>query len=149
MIDKERVAQELVRIFPDMNEQRLLKDFTGKRKFLWVRKKLSPEQKQAVHDIGDPGLLFGPREMRLYPNGKLAAHILGGAGFGREGVSAAEVIGVAGVEKTFDDILRDPANGGKALTLSLDLTIQDVSRLHFRGGSSERSARRWPKSVPA
>ncbi|QTN35926.1 peptidoglycan D,D-transpeptidase FtsI family protein [Cognatishimia activa] len=134
MIDKERVAQELVRIFPDMNEQRLLKDFTGKRKFLWVRKKLSPEQKQAVHDIGDPGLLFGPREMRLYPNGKLAAHILGGAGFGREGVSAAEVIGVAGVEKTFDDILRDPANGGKALTLSLDLTIQAAMERVLFGG---------------
>ncbi|MEJ5217429.1 penicillin-binding protein 2 [Cognatishimia sp. D5M38] len=134
MIDKERVAQELERIFPDMNEQRLLKDFTGKRKFLWVRKKLSPEQKQAVHDIGDPGLLFGPREMRLYPNGKLAAHILGGAGFGREGVSAAEVIGVAGVEKTFDDILRDPANGGKALTLSLDLTIQAAMERVLYGG---------------
>lgn len=134
MIDKERVAQELVRIFPDLNEQRLLKDFTGKRKFLWVRKTLSPEQMQAVHDIGDPGLMFGPREMRLYPNGKLAAHVLGGASFGREGVNAAEVIGVAGVERTFDDVLRDPANGGKALTLSVDLTIQAAMERVLYGG---------------
>ncbi len=134
MIDKERVAKELVSIFPDLNEQRLLKDFTGKRKFLWVRKKLSPEQKQLVHDIGDPGLMFGPREMRLYPNGKLAAHVLGGAGFGREGVNAAEVIGVAGVEKTFDEALRDPANGGKALTLSLDLTVQSATERVLYGG---------------
>ena len=44
--------------------------------------------------------------MRLYPNGKLAAHVLGGASFGREGVHSAEVIGVAGVEKTFDERLR-------------------------------------------
>lgn len=134
MIDKERVAKELVSIFPDLKEQRLLKDFTGKRKFLWVRKKLSPEQKQLVHDIGDPGLLFGPREMRLYPNGKLAAHILGGAGFGREGVNAAEVIGVAGVEKTFDEALRDPANGDKALTLSIDLTVQAAIERVLYGG---------------
>lgn len=134
MIDKERVADQLVEIFPDMNKQRLMKDFTGKRKFLWVRKKLSPEQKQLVHDIGDPGLHFGPREMRLYPNGNLAAHVLGGAGFGREGVSAAEVIGVAGVEKSFDDALRDPANGGKALTLSLDLTIQAATERVLYGG---------------
>ena len=69
------------------------------RKFLWVKKKISPEQLQAVHDIGDPGLMFGPREMRLYPNGALAAHVLGGASFGREGVHSAEVIGTAGVEK--------------------------------------------------
>ncbi len=60
----------------------LLARFTDGRKFLWVRRKLSPEQMQAVHDIGDPGLLFGPREMRLYPNGRLAAHVLGGASFG-------------------------------------------------------------------
>jgi cell division protein FtsI (penicillin-binding protein 3) len=141
MIDKERVAKELVKIFPDLNETRLLKDFTGKRKFLWVRKKLSPEQKQLVHDIGDPGLLFGPREMRLYPNGKLAAHVLGGAGFGREGVSAAEVIGVAGVEKTFDDVLRDPANGGKALTLSLDLTVQAAAERVLYGGMKLMNAK--------
>ena len=134
MIDKERVAKELVAIFPDLKEERLTKDFTGKRKFLWIKKKISPEQKQAVHDIGDPGLLFGPREMRLYPNGKLAAHVLGGASFGKEDVRAAEVIGVAGVEKHFDDALRDPANGGKALTLSIDLTVQAAAERVLYGG---------------
>ena len=37
---------------------------------------------------------------------------------------SAEVIGVAGIEKAFDDCLRDPANGGEPLQLSLDLTVQ-------------------------
>lgn len=141
MIDKERVAKELVAIFPDLKEDRLIKDFTGKRKFLWVKKKISPEQKQAVHDIGDPGLLFGPREMRLYPNGKLAAHVLGGASFGKEDVRAAELIGVAGVEKHFDDALRDPANGGKALTLSLDLTVQAAAERVLYGGMKLMNAK--------
>ncbi|MEY8837839.1 penicillin-binding protein 2, partial [Cribrihabitans sp. XS_ASV171] len=109
-------------------------DFTGKRKFLWIKRRISPEQKQAVHDIGDPGLLFGPREMRLYPNGTLAAHILGGAGFGKQGVNAAEVKGVAGVEKQFDGYLSDPANGAKPLQLSIDLTVQTaVERVLFGG----------------
>lgn len=124
MIDPERAARELVRIMPELDHDRLLEDFTGKRKFLWIRKMISPEQMQEVHDIGEPGLLFGPREMRLYPNGNLASHILGGAGFGQEGVSSAEVIGVAGVEKAFDGWLRDPANDGAPLTLSIDLTAQ-------------------------
>lgn len=134
MIDKERVAKELVEIFPDLDHERLIKDFTGTRKFLWIKKKISPEQMQLVHDIGDPGLLFGPREMRLYPNGKLAAHVLGGASFGREGVHSAEVIGTAGVEKAFDDYLRDPAKGGAPLELSLDLTIQSVAEEILYGG---------------
>jgi len=134
MIDKAGAARQLAAIFPDLEEEKLLAQFTGSRKFIWIRKKISPEQMQAVHDIGDPGLLFGPREMRLYPNGKLAAHVLGGASFGREGVSSAEVIGVAGVEKAFDNYLRDPAEDGKPLQLSIDLTVQAATREVLYGG---------------
>ena len=134
MVDPERTAAALAEIFPDLDEARLLKDFTGTRKFVWIKRKISPEQMQAVHDIGEPGVLFGPRDMRLYPNGHLAAHILGGASFGKEGVNAAEVIGVAGVEKYFDDYLRDPANGRKPLALSLDLTVQAAAERVLAGG---------------
>ncbi|WP_333712879.1 peptidoglycan D,D-transpeptidase FtsI family protein [Yoonia sp.] len=141
MIDPVRVARELATIFPEMDEADLLKDFTGDRRFLWIRRQLSPEQMQAVHDIGSPGLLFGPREMRLYPNGPVAAHILGGARYGREGVSSAEVIGVAGVERHFDSFLRDPANEGAPLQLSLDLTIQAVTEQVLAGGMSIMNAK--------
>jgi cell division protein FtsI (penicillin-binding protein 3) len=141
LVDPVGASERLAEIFPDLDKDRLIKDFTGKRKFVWIKKKISPEQKQAVHDIGDPGLLFGPREMRLYPNGKLAAHVLGGASFGKEGVSAAEVIGVAGVEKQFDGYLRDPAHGGKPLTLSLDLTIQAAAEQVLYGGMKIMNAK--------
>ncbi|PKP75350.1 MAG: cell division protein FtsI [Alphaproteobacteria bacterium HGW-Alphaproteobacteria-6] len=134
MVDPLRAARELAAIFPDLDAERLKADFTGKRKFLWVKRKISPEQMQRVHEIGDPGLMFGPREMRLYPNGTLAAHVLGGAGFGREGVGSAEVIGTAGVEKAFDDYLRDPANGGAPLRLTLDLTVQAAVEEVLGGG---------------
>ena len=141
MIDPQGAADGLVKIFPDLDHARLIKDFTGERKFLWIKKKISPEQMQAVHDIGDPGLLFAPREMRLYPNGSLAAHIMGGASFGKEGVAAAEVIGVAGVEKYFDDYLRDPANGATPLELSIDLTVQAASERILYGGMKLMNAK--------
>ena len=141
MFDKTVAARELARIFPDLDEARLLKQFSGTRKFLWIKKRISPEQQQQVHDIGDPGLLFGPREMRLYPNGRLAAHILGGSSYGREGVQSAEVIGVAGVEKAFDDYLRDPATGGAPLQLSIDLTIQAAAERVLYGGMKLMNAR--------
>ena len=141
LVDPERTADKLVKIFPDLERDRLVKDFTGTRKFVWIKKKISPEQMQAVHDIGDPGLLFGPREMRLYPNGRLAAHILGGARFGAEGVSSAEILGVAGVEKAFDGWLRDPANHGAPLALSLDLTIQSAVEEILDGGMKLMNAK--------
>jgi cell division protein FtsI (penicillin-binding protein 3) len=134
MIDRERAIKELMVIFPELNEDSLRKDFNGPRKFLWVRKKLSPEQKQAVHDIGEPGLLFGPREMRLYPNGHLAAHVLGGTSFGREGVHSAEVVGTAGIERYLDETLRDPAREGAPVELSIDLTVQAAMERVLDGG---------------
>ncbi len=141
MIDPEGAAIKLAAIFPDLDAERLRRDFTGTRKFLWLRRTLSPEQKQAVHDIGEPGLLFGPREMRLYPNGRLAAHVLGGAGFGNEGVSAAEVVGVAGIEKALDARLRDPARAHEPLRLSLDLSVQAALEKVLAGGMSIMNAR--------
>jgi cell division protein FtsI (penicillin-binding protein 3) len=134
MIEPERTAKALVQIFPELDEERLIKDFSGNRKFVWVRKKISPEQKQAVHDIGEPGLLFGPREMRLYPNGALAAHVLGGTRFGQEGVHSAEVVGTAGLERFLDEDLRDPAREGRPVQLSLDLTVQAAVERVLAGG---------------
>jgi cell division protein FtsI (penicillin-binding protein 3) len=141
MIDPVRCARELARIFPELDEATLLRDFTSDRKFLWIRRQISPEQMQAVHDIGDPGLLFGPREMRLYPNGPVAAHVLGGAGYGREGVDSAEVIGTAGVERFFDARLRDPAAEGEPLTLSIDLTVQAAMEEVLDGGMQIMNAK--------
>ena len=124
MVDPVHAATELAAIFPELDPKALERRFTDGRSFLWVRKVLSPEQMQKVHEIGDPGLFFGPREMRLYPNGPLASHVLGGAAFGAEGVDSAEVIGTAGLEKAMDARLRDPAQSSTPVTLSIDMTLQ-------------------------
>ncbi|QQA44157.1 peptidoglycan D,D-transpeptidase FtsI family protein [Pelagovum pacificum] len=137
----EAAARGLVEIFPELKYEDLYELFTGDRRFDWIRREISPEQMQAVHEIGDPGLLFGPREMRLYPNGSVAAHILGGASYGTEGVSSAEVIGVAGVEKYFDNYLRDPANEGAPLELSVDLTVQAAVERVLQGGMTLMNAK--------
>ncbi len=134
LVDPARAAAGLAQIFPDLNADDLLQDFTGKRSFVWVRKKLSASQRQAVHDLGEPGLLFGPREMRVYPNGRLASHVLGGAGFGREAVYAAEIKGLAGIESFYDDTLRDPARADDPLQLSLDLSAQAAIEKVLAGG---------------
>ena len=141
MVDPVYAADELVKIFPELKLDKLLADFSGARKFLWIRRQISPEQMQAVHDIGSTGLLFGPREMRLYPNGAIAAHILGGSSYGREGVASAEVIGVAGVEREFDELLRDPAREGEPLALSIDLTVQAAAEEVLAGGMSIMNAK--------
>nr|WP_281494052.1 penicillin-binding protein 2 [Jannaschia sp. S6380] len=124
MVDPAAAAEGLARIFPDMNAETWTRRFTGGSKFYWLKGNISPEQQQAVHDLGEPGLLFGQREMRVYPNGPLASHVLGGARYGAQDVRAAEIKGVAGVEAVFDTYLRDPAREGAPLRLSVDLSVQ-------------------------
>ncbi len=139
IVDPRAAAEGLAEIFPDMDADALHRRFTSDSRFIWLRRYLSPEQEQMVHDLGEPGLLFGPREMRLYPNGAVAAHVLGGAGFGQEAVNAAEVVGVAGVEARFDEELRDPAREGP-LQLSLDLTVQAAVEEVLAGGMALMNA---------
>ncbi|MCC5958647.1 MAG: penicillin-binding protein 2 [Rhodobacteraceae bacterium] len=135
MVDPVRAARELARIFPDIDADRMAARFTDpQRRFIWIRAQLSPEQQQAVHDIGEPGLLFGPRDMRVYPNGRIAAHVLGGARYGQQGVRAAELLGVAGTELYFDSRLRDPDMVKEPLHLSLDLTVQATVTEVLEGG---------------
>ena len=134
MVDPRAAAEGLARIFPDMDAATWTRRFTSGSKFYWLKGNISPEQQQAVHDLGEPGLLFGDREMRLYPNGPLAAHVLGGARYGEQDVRAAEIKGIAGIEAVFDDYLSDPAQEGAPLRLSLDLTVQAmVERVLDRG----------------
>ena len=141
MVDKPAAAAGLAHIFPELKEVDLLRQFSGKRKFIWLRRSLSPEQQQAVHDLGEPGLQFGPRELRLYPNGRIAAHVLGGYRFGQEGVHAAEVIGTAGVELTYDKYLRDASLEGKPLELSIDLSVQAAVERVLAGGMQLMNAK--------
>jgi cell division protein FtsI (penicillin-binding protein 3) len=141
IVDARAAADGLAHIFPDMDGDALFRRFTSEARFIWLRRYISPEQEQMVHDLGEPGLLFGPREMRLYPNGTLAAHILGGASFGQEAVNSAEVVGVAGVEAQFDAELRDPARGGAPLALSIDLSVQAAMEEVLAGGMMLMNAR--------
>ncbi|MGB3556489.1 MAG: penicillin-binding protein 2 [Jannaschia sp.] len=134
MVDPALAAAGLAAIFPDMDPETWTRRFNSGSRFFWLKGNISPEQQQAVHDLGEPGLLFGRREMRVYPNGPLGSHILGGARYGAQDVRAAEIQGVAGVEKVFDDYLSDPAQEGAPLRLSMDLAVQTATEQVLWGG---------------
>ncbi|MEO0999576.1 MAG: penicillin-binding protein 2 [Pseudomonadota bacterium] len=128
LVDARAAADGLAGIFPELDAERVYRQMTDGRSFMWLRRAISPEQRQAVHDLGEPGLRFGTRQMRLYPNGARAAHILGGVSFGAQDVHTTEIVGRAGIERALDARLRDPARAGEALRLSIDLRVQNALR---------------------
>lgn len=121
---RRRVAKELTSLFPDLSESELFSRFSRGKSFLWIKKRLTPEQQQAVHDMGEPGLYLGPREVRIYPQGKVAAHILGSVSDGEADVRSIELMGTAGIELAKDGLLRQLAAENGTLELSIDLRVQ-------------------------
>ncbi|MEM7742558.1 MAG: penicillin-binding protein 2 [Pseudomonadota bacterium] len=139
--DPVSVAADLARIFPDLEEPAILRKLTDGRRFVWIKRPISPREKQAVHDLGWPGLHFGSREVRLYPAGRTAAHIMGGVKARREAVRFAEFQGSGGIEAEFDARLSDPAMAAEPLRLSLDIRLQQAMRQVLAEGIARLTAK--------
>lgn len=126
---KEAVAGVLG-VLPNVDADALRKKLTSKRQFVWVKRNLSPRQQDAINRIGIPGLGFVEEPKRVYPQGKLASHIIG--------YTDVDNKGLAGVEKTFDERLA--GNDGEPVALSLDVRVQHVLGEELQRGSTEFSA---------
>lgn len=121
--DPSGLADSLAGIFGNLDRERLESRLARDSHFEWVSRRVTPAQKRAVLALGSPGLYFGRREVRLYPVGRQAAHIVGGVRMDNEGVERADLIGVAGVEGHQDERLR---GSDQPLRLTIDLPIQNA-----------------------
>jgi cell division protein FtsI (penicillin-binding protein 3) len=115
--DPNYLADELVKIFPDTPRADFYAKLTGKRS-TYLRRRAVPDEVAKVNAIGEIGFDF-PRELeRLYPQGSMAAHVLGYAD--------ADGQGVSGIEGAFNEQLTDKATRGQPFMVSLDSRVQGV-----------------------
>jgi cell division protein FtsI (penicillin-binding protein 3) len=112
VLDIDEAALKLSRALPDIKSEAIREKLTSGRSFVWIKRGLSPREHAAVMRLGLPGFEFQNEERRIYPQGAIAPHILGYTGI--------DNVGLAGVEKRFDEKLRQ----GEALHLSIDLRLQ-------------------------
>lgn len=119
------VAAQLVQIFPDMDAKWLAQRLaSGKAGYL--RRRVLPEEANRVQGIGELALEV-PREAdRHYPQGTMAAHVLGYVG--------ADGHGRVGMEAVLDKQLLDPAQRGKPAMLSIDSRVQGALEDELRRG---------------
>jgi cell division protein FtsI (penicillin-binding protein 3) len=109
------IAAKLAAIFPEMDEAQLAKRLTSGRPG-YLRRRVLPEEANRVNDIGEIALEL-PRETdRHYPQGSMAAHVLG--------FVASDGHGRVGMEAALDKQLLDPARRGTPAALSIDLRVQ-------------------------
>jgi cell division protein FtsI (penicillin-binding protein 3) len=125
-----------------INRKVLAKKLRSKKKFVWVKRKVTPKEAEAVKKLNMDGLDFIPEHKRFYPNRTLAAQLIG--------FTDIDDHGLEGIEFNYDDdlsgevfrykVLRDAhgqgfeaenmtglSSSGKNLVLTIDSTIQYIA----------------------
>lgn len=117
--------------------------FSHKGRFAWVKRKLPLAEAEALRQTDPANLFIVKEQKRVYPNGRLAAQVIGFVG--------SDNLGLAGIERSWEKQLggkkgrvvteRDtkgrelygalreiePAEEGMNVTLSLDLNLQYIA----------------------
>ena len=117
MIDPAEIAHKLKVVLPRLNEDVVRTRLSEAKQFVYLARQISPHEQLAINALGIPGIYFQGGERRRYPQGRVAAQVLGGVD--------VDSHGIAGVEKFFDDRLKADA---EPLRLSIDVRIQAVLR---------------------
>jgi cell division protein FtsI (penicillin-binding protein 3) len=125
------------------------------RNFVWIKRKIDPEDRRRLENLGLPGIGFVRESRRYYPKHDLAAHVVGATGVDNQGL--------AGLEFAYDDAIRgtpgrilfdqDGRGGhivdrsrteavpGDGLVLTLDATVQYVAERELEAALAASRAR--------
>ena len=114
--DKEKLLIKLQYTFPKQNISEIKKKLYGK-KFFYIQKQVTPERFEKIKLLGEKSIRLEPKITRIYPDKNLFSHLLGQIDNDNNGIS--------GIEKTFDNKLKD---GRKQLVLTLDKELQFIIR---------------------
>jgi cell division protein FtsI (penicillin-binding protein 3) len=113
------LAAEVLANILNLNARDLLADLkaavNNRRGFLWVKRKITPQEAKRLRDLNLEWIEFRTESQRYYPNRSLAAHVIGSVDFQEDGNG--------GVEQSLNEELR-----GHAGEL---LVTEDVQRRGF------------------
>ena len=129
IISNEEFIDKISEIFPE-ESSRIKAAFKSNKKFIWIKRHMTPGQKNQLMNLGIPGVYLVNSEKRIYPNKNLFSHLIG--------YTNIDSVGISGIEKSFNEILiskEDP------VVLSVDLKLQHAVRTELLSGIDEFSAK--------
>ncbi len=137
--------------------ERIVEARENRSSFLWIKRKVSPEQAASVRRFRLRGIELRRESLRVYPKGPLAAHLLGS--MGQHKASGDQEVGTAGLEQTLETELRgrpgrlrvvrdslrrnidsdvaEPAVPGVTFRLTVDERIQHVAERTLRAAAEQ------------
>ena len=129
--DASEVAAELVGVFPELDYEALTDRLSNpERKFVWVRRGLTPEERATVFNLGLEGIGFKEEARRYYPKGSLASHVVG--------FTDVDGKGLAGVEYALNGRL---SSSLEPVQLTIDASIQYSLEAELNSAAVETGAK--------
>lgn len=136
---QEEIAAKLAEILGQPQKE-ILEKITRSSGFEFVARRVDFEKARKIRELKLPGIIVVPENRRYYPNGVLAAHVLGFAGIDNQGLEGLEAMydkelsGVPGqIAREFDALGHEipqathhysPPQNGHSLVLTIDQTLQ-------------------------
>jgi cell division protein FtsI (penicillin-binding protein 3) len=117
MMDTNEAAARLKQVLPRLDIDVVRTRLASGKQFVYLARNITPREQLAVNNLGIPGVYFQPGERRRYPQGRVAAQVVGAVD--------VDAKGVAGIERFFDQRLHDDQ---EPLRLSLDIRVQAAVR---------------------
>jgi cell division protein FtsI (penicillin-binding protein 3) len=122
IIDVDETSEQIASVLRDVDRTELRTSLADRyRRFVWIKRQLGPAEAQRIHDLGLPGLSFRNEPRRIYPQGRMAGHVLGHVSIDNRGMAGIErhIDETQGLESGFSaDFSRPP------VTLTLDIGAQ-------------------------
>ena len=124
IIDIDEAIELLTATVPDLDAKELRRKLTTSKRFAWLKRQVSPEERDAVYNLGIPGVSYVNERRRVYPQGRLGSHVVGYVDL--------DTKGIAGIEKFLDGqgalytaSLAQPAEGRtQPAQMSIDIRVQ-------------------------
>jgi cell division protein FtsI (penicillin-binding protein 3) len=129
LFDPVEAARKINKTFPDLAYKDLLQKFQSKRRFVWLKRNLTPKQIYAANQMGIPGVDFLDETRRVYPQGAAAAHVLGYTDIDHKGL--------AGLERGVDKMLY---NSDVPLQTTLDMRLQHILQREIKKSIADFNA---------
>jgi cell division protein FtsI (penicillin-binding protein 3) len=115
VLDAADATNKLLTALPDLDRSAVYLKLSSHKSFVWLKRHLTPPEEYAVNRLGIPGLEFEHEERRVYPYGRLAAHVVGYVGIDNDGLG--------GIERGLDGVIKGRT---EPLRLSIDIRLQYI-----------------------
>lgn len=154
--DGEKTARELARVL-DMAPGEVLDRLRQRTFYVWIKRRIGEEEAAAVKALKLPGIGLTREAQRFYPQGQLAAHLLGIVGIDNVGLEGLELIydrdlhgqpgrvvievDALGREIPQSERQFEPPVPGNNLVLSIDQVLQYICERELERAMARTEAR--------